>query len=422
MKKHWRLIVAALAVAAFFVILNHRAYDGFFQDDELDNLSWAHFVGAQEFFSGLLSPLFSTYNFRPVGHAYFILMWPIADWSFPAYITPVFGFHLLNGLLVFLLARKLDIPEWPALAGAAFFTLSGAALDAYWKPMYVFDLFCCTLCLLSLLSYRCNWYISSLLCFWLAYKSKELAVMLPAVLVLYEFWLGKKRFVRLIPFLLISLSFGLQGIIFNPNHHNDYAFQFKFASLAKTVPYYTGRIFLFPFGGLLLFLLVFLRDRRIWLLLSAMVLVSVPLLFLPGRIFNAYLYVPLGFASVAMAAALSKVKPYWALIALLVWMPFNVKQLRRESRRILYQDDEYYAFVAPLVQWSAKHPNVRTLVYSGVPAGLNHWGVTGAWNLAHNASGLKAIYFVAPEANEAHPRAYANWDGPSKTLTIREDQ
>jgi len=97
------------------------------------------------------------------------------------------------------------------MAAAAFFTLSATALDAYWKPMYVFDLLCTTFSLASILLYAWRRRVLSFIAFWLAYKAKELAVMLPAVLVAYEYWFGERRFKVLIPFLLASLSFGIQA-------------------------------------------------------------------------------------------------------------------------------------------------------------------------------------------------------------------
>ncbi len=36
-----RRLLRGFAIVLVFIALNYRAYDGFFQDDELDNLSWA---------------------------------------------------------------------------------------------------------------------------------------------------------------------------------------------------------------------------------------------------------------------------------------------------------------------------------------------------------------------------------------------
>ena len=124
--------------------LNYRAYDGYFQDDELDNLAWAPSTPLHDYAVAFLKPTFDTANFRPVGHIYFTLMGRAFGLDFPPYMTPILAIHLINGLLLFLLLRKLAINTWSALAGTAFFVLSATAFDAYWKPMYVFDLLCAT--------------------------------------------------------------------------------------------------------------------------------------------------------------------------------------------------------------------------------------------------------------------------------------
>ena len=188
------LLAAALALAAVFIVLNRSAYDGYFQDDELDNLSWAPYLEYSAYLHGLITPAFARTNFRPVGELFYKLMGVSFGLNFPPWMTPVFAIHLLNGLLLFLLMRRLGIREWCALAGAAFFTLSAAAFDAYWKPMYIFDLLCTTMSLTSILFYASRKWVLSFIAFWLAYKAKELAVMLPAVLAAYEYWLGARRF------------------------------------------------------------------------------------------------------------------------------------------------------------------------------------------------------------------------------------
>ena len=126
-----------------------------------------------------------------------------------------------------------------------------ALFDAVWKPMYIFDVLCAGLCLLSLLFYAQHRWILSFVAFWLAYKAKELAVMLPVALAAYEFWFAKRNPLRawkpLLPFFAASLSFGLQGILLNPNQDNDYTFRFTPEALEHTSLYYAGQIFLVPY-------------------------------------------------------------------------------------------------------------------------------------------------------------------------------
>jgi hypothetical protein len=414
-------LLAGVAIALVFIGLNYKAYDGFFQDDELDNIKWAPSRPVSTFVRGFLEPRFQVDNFRPAGHLYFALMGGKFGLDFPPYVTPIFVFHLLNALLLYLLMRTLDVKRWSAIAAVAFFTLSATAFDTYWKPMYVFDLLCTTFSLTSILLYAYRRWVLSFIAFWLAYKSKELAVMLPAVLVVYEYWFGERKFKVLIPFLLASLNFGIQGVLLNPNKDNDYTLRFTFDALRHTLPFYAKRFLLFPLSGVLLFGLAFVRDRRIGFGLAAISLLMVPLLFLPGRLFEAYAYLPLAFASIAIAAAASRFSPVWLWIALAIWMPFNLRQLRHERRATLEADDQAFAFVDTVEKWVRRNPDVSTFVYDGMPPGFHAWGVTGAWNIVHGQIELQALFAGWPETDKILPTqtvAYGVWDARRKLLAI----
>ena len=414
-------MLAALGIAIAFLILNHKAYDGFFQDDELDNLNWAPTLPALTFLTHMVKPTFEVDNFRPVGHFYFKLMGSNFGLDFAPYITPVFALHFLNVLLLFLVMRKLAIKPWCALAATAFFTLSVTAFDAYWKPMYVFDLLCTTFSLASILLYAYRRWVLSFIAFWLAYKSKELAVMLPAVLALYEYLFGDRRFKILIPFFLVSLSFGIQGIVLNPNKDNDYTFRFTPQALGVTLPFYANRFLLFPLSGALLFALAFLRDRRIVFSLAAMSLVMVPLVFLPGRLFEAYTYLPLACASIALGAAAARFNPVYAWLAFAVWMPHNVREIRHERRAILEADDAAFAFVDALGKWTAHNPGSYPLIYDALPPNFHYWGATGAWNIVHHRKDLSAFPADWPEAKKAVNSdvvVYGTWNQQAQTLTL----
>lgn len=341
--------------------------------------------------------------------------------DFPPWMTPVFAIHLLNGLLLFLLMKRLSIPMWWGTMGAAFFTLSVAAFDAWWKPMYIFDLLCATFSLSSILLYASRRWVLSFIAFWVAYKSKELAVMLPAVLAAYEYCFGQRRYRVLIPFLVASLSFGLQGLILNPNKDNDYTFRFSIHSLERTIPFYSKRFLMFPLSGVLLFLLAFVRDRRIWFGLAAMSLIISPLLFLPGRRFEAYIYLPLAFATLAVSAAGSRFNPAWGVVALALWMPFNIHQLRYEQRVKLARDDDAFAFVKTILTWSAANPQIRTFVFDRPPEGFHDWGVSAAWNIAHRGGALPVL-FAGSEAGRNALRsetvAYGAWNPEQHRLKI----
>ncbi len=383
---------------------------------------WAPDVPAVDFASGFLNPSFLVNNFRPVGHFYFSLMGRFWGENFPPWMTPIFGLHLVNGLLIFGLARRMSIGLWHALAASAFFLWSAGAMDAYWKPMYVFDSLCATFSLASILLYSHRRWVLSFVAFWCAYKSKEMAVMLPFVLIAWEHWFGERRYVRLLPFVLTSVSFGLQGMLRNPNIDNEYTFRFTWKALVATVPFYARRVFLFRGSALLLAPLLLIRDRRIWFGFAAAVAFIFILLFLPGRLYEAYIYLPLACVALAMAAAASRVRAAWAWVVLICWMPLNVRILHKEQNAKLIADDKAFAFVEALNRFAAKNPAIRTLVYDGGPAGFHHWGVRSAWSIAHHSLDLPAYYVDWPEAKKALATGsvvYGTWDASASQLTLR---
>src|SRR6266700_371734 len=212
-----------LAAAALFLVANRAAYRGYFQDDELNNISWTRDIPAFDYAKAVLTPKFFNNNFRPVGHYYYREMALWFGLDFPKYLPILHLAHVLNIWMVWLLARRLGLGVLAASLGTLFFVFDLAVFEIYWKPMYVFDLFCATFTLASILLYTRRRYVLSSCAFWLAYKSKELAVMIPVVLACYEFWLAeRKSWKPLIPFFAVSLSFGLQGVLLNQNVDNDY--------------------------------------------------------------------------------------------------------------------------------------------------------------------------------------------------------
>src|SRR5262249_47537252 len=154
---------------------------------------WIPYAPASEYLKTALSLRFQAENFRPVGHYYFHLSEYLFHMDFPKYVAIIHALHLLNAWMVWLLARRLGASPLAASAGAVLFTFHMALFDAVWQPMYVFDILCASLCLASILLYSHRDWVLSFVAFWLAYKSKELAVMLPAVLACYEVWFGKRR-------------------------------------------------------------------------------------------------------------------------------------------------------------------------------------------------------------------------------------
>src|SRR5204863_3634971 len=88
MSKRFGLILFVL-LAALFLIVNRGAYAGYFQDDEIDNLSWAPYLSSLDFLKGALTPRFQPNNFRPVGHYYFHAAEKLFGLDFPKYVAVI---------------------------------------------------------------------------------------------------------------------------------------------------------------------------------------------------------------------------------------------------------------------------------------------------------------------------------------------
>lgn len=408
-------LILFLLFAAAFLVVNRGAYRGYFQDDEIDNLSWTPHLPASDYLEAVLTPRFFPNNFRPVGHFYFRETEHFCGLDFPRYVAVIHVLHLLNVWLIWLLARRLGARPWPAAAACLFFGFHMALFDALWKPMYVLNVLCATFCLLSLLCYARGRWVLAFASFWLAYKAKELAVMLPVVLACYEIGFGQRRWKPLVPFFAASLSFGLQGLLLNPNRDNDYTFRFTLAALAKTGRFYAERIFLVPYLGLALPLAAWVAaNRRTFFGLAMMGLFFFPLLFLPGRLFAAYCYVPFIGLAVALAGICETARPAFVALFLALWLPQDLHVLRVERRETLARDTQVRAWMTALGTFAKYGPPVEAFVFSGAPAGFERWGVEGALKYFYKRGDLRIYADGEPAATQALASsrvAIMTWDG-----------
>ena len=262
--RQWLPPILLTAIMGLFLIANRGAYKGYFESDDFNNLNFTRHIDTPEFIGDLFSPRVFSNNFRPAGHLFYHWLYQVAGLNYVRYVAAIHFLHLANVLFLWLLLRKLGFDHVASFAGALFFAFQMAVFDAYWKPMYVFDVLCATFCLLSLLAYLNDWLLPSLIAFLLAFRAKEVAVMLPVVLALYEFLLHQKRWKRLLPFFAISLAFGIQAMLVNQSRDNDYSLRFSPAAIWTCIIFYASKLFLIPYVGFAVLVLPFLaRDRRV---------------------------------------------------------------------------------------------------------------------------------------------------------------
>ena len=372
-------VLLFLAMMVLFLIANRGAYEGYFQDDELDNLAWTPFTPLATYARELVSPRLSPMNFRPVGHFYFRVLASVAGLRFPWYVAGIHALHLLNVWLLYLLMRRLAADRFTSAAAALFFAFHMALFDVYWKPMYVFDVLCALFALLSIHAWIRRRWVLSFVCFWLAFKSKEVAVMLPAVLAVYEFTLGERKWKPLVAFFAASLGMGIQGLFFNPNVGDDYTLRLTAAGLWSAARFYASQVLLIPYAGFALLALPLLaRRKRVWFGLAMALLTLAPMLLLSNRLFAAYLYLPLVGLALAFPPLESRRAQALAAAAFLVWIPFNYGRLRENRRAALTIAQENRAYVEAVGELVRADREVRTFVYDGAPSAMKRWGVHGA--------------------------------------------
>ncbi|MBY0506433.1 MAG: hypothetical protein K2X03_21110 [Bryobacteraceae bacterium] len=378
-------LTITLALVILFFAANRGAYQGYFSDDDLDNLAATLLAGLDTFWRGFLSPIYDSFNFRPTGHVTYRWMGQIWYLQFPAYVFLIQLLHLLNTTLLYRLTRRL-LAEKAALIAAAFFLFHPALLAAHWKPMYLFDVLCAMALLSSYLLYRQGRWILSLLLFWCAYKAKEVAILFPLVLLLEEYG-NQRRWLRLAPFFAISLNFGLQALVANQSRPaSAYSLLFSAGAVATCLRFYLVASLGLPWLSLAAWRWLTAEQRR-WMLfgsLAALILLG-PLLLLPGRLFAVYLYVPLIFGALAVGAVASRVNPKVLAALFLAYGAFGLQELRKFRRAELTQAQATQEFVASACAVLKDQRSLTQAFYEGGPAGLNSWGVEAAIRLcSHN--------------------------------------
>ena len=393
--RRW-LAVFAVCVAALFLLVNRPAYKSFFSDDDFDNLANARDADLKGFALTLVNPnTGGDGQFRATAYFYYYALVRWAGLRYVPYVAGIHALHFLNVLLLWWLARAMGAEIVGACGAALLYAFHAAAFDIYWKPMYVFDLMCATMTLASLLAYVRGWTVLSVVLFWLSLKSKEVTILFPLVLLVWEM-VGERRVAwkRLRPFFVISAVVG--GIAMGRNSGRDDAYTLRLTGGAvwQCVRYYSSRLPMIPYGGLGLAVLVLVavwfarkQARVVWGVLAFVLLLG-PLLVLPGRLFAAYLYTPM----LGLAVAFSVVtRVRWLALFFLLWLPWNYWNFRTARREAQTIAEHRRAWFTPVAAFVRGHPEIDTFVYDGTPDAMPHHAVAGALRLLHPGPGIRVV-------------------------------
>jgi hypothetical protein len=143
-----------------------------------------------------------------------------------------------------------------------------------------------------------------------------------------------------------------------------------------------------------------------------------PLLFLPGRMYSAYCYLPFAGLAIALTGLAGSVSAAALVLFLALWLPMDVHELRVRQRETLARDAGIRAWMDGVERFRAGGERVDAFVFSGAPAGFERWGVEGALKYFYERNDLK-IHSSAESADGLHGRvAFLNWDEGRRRLDI----
>jgi hypothetical protein len=376
----WRsaAILAAVLVAALTV--HHPAYRGYFEDDDLDTLTWARYVQPAAMVLGLPSLKYPPDQGRVPGFFYYALLYRRFGLTYLPYVIVLQISQSLNVVLLWFLLRRMGLDPPARAAGCLFFALSAALFDAWWKPMFIYDVLCTMFALSSILSYAYGRWVLSFAAFWIAMRTKEFAIVLPLVLLGYEMFAGKRNWKRAIPFFVPAVIFGAFGLAYNLQQHSTYSFHFTFPSIWKTVSFYASALFGIRYAGFAVLLLpALVHDRRVWFGMTVLVSGAAVYLLLPDRTFGVYLCFAMTGAALMIALAVTE-HPRAAVAILLLWAGWQYILIRQNANSTIAAGNDRRAFVAAVPHL----PDAPVYVYETEPESMHSWGIDGALYLFHN--------------------------------------
>jgi len=193
MHRRRRLAFAAF-VLAWFVYFTHDGLRVHFALDELGNM--AHY-----FRGGPLALAVSQFtlwrgDYRPMGGLFYVPILSVAGLNPVAYQAALLAFLLVNVYLVYRLARQLGTGELAAGLASLVVAYHAGLNNLYYNAACVYDVLCCFFYLATLVYYlrirqagrvpEARQTALFLLLFLCALNSKEMAVTLPAMLLIYE--------------------------------------------------------------------------------------------------------------------------------------------------------------------------------------------------------------------------------------------
>lgn len=324
-----RIFIALIIVTG--VVLHYPSTSAFFYNDDFPLLERVTYeVNFSDILKSFIPQGEILYKARLVGTLYYFICHKLFGFNPKAFHLVSLSIHIINTVLVFLIARKITKNDVVALiSGLIFASHFALAWDVMWAGA-IFDLtaglFFFGTFLLYL--YRDNnrffniFHICSLISFIFAVRSKEMTITLPAILFLYEITNSfstkreiKKNLWQLLDILKKQSLYYVIGLIYilltfkgstDLPKEGPYAFKFDINTFLSGAKYFLNLLLLKPpfFNNIFFYTVLtvpiiasfVLKNRHLIFGFFYLWVTLLPVIFCPDRRYEFYLYIPiLGF-------------------------------------------------------------------------------------------------------------------------------
>jgi len=305
----------ALAYVWWLLAWSVRPEHFFFADD------WDWLYRAMQPLRGQFTVLpENAYNDRPMGALVYRALYATFGLNPVPFHWTLLLLHLLNMTLVLALARRLLRSWWLAAATALAYGGWSAANEAVSWMGEIFEVLANTLVLLTILTFSSRrWPVRavSVVCFYLALRTRESPIVTPVVLLIIVL-VNHHRKEWILPHAVFAAIFGVVYLSLLPRHQvtvgagNPYHMEFTPRAFIEGLYYYVSTMFYgrpWPVGRLIRWAAAAVlvgaglmqRARATLVGLAGFVLYLAPVLFLPHQRQALYLYIPALFFTLAIA-------------------------------------------------------------------------------------------------------------------------
>jgi hypothetical protein len=189
-------ILAVLFLTAYFFLFAGNGLGAYFTFDDGLNLVHLHRVFEVPFRTNVLDTLrVFTPAYRPLGALFYRPLYALAGFNPLPFRIAAYALMILNIVLAYRFSRALGATPEAATLAVLLFSYNGSMVDLYYNTGTIYDLLCFPFYIGAVIVYvrdrsagklRFGTMLAVLLMFLAALDAKEMAVTLPAMLLVYE--------------------------------------------------------------------------------------------------------------------------------------------------------------------------------------------------------------------------------------------